>query len=106
MKRLLVILFLFAALVPLQGGCTYYYPLYNASDYPDYPENYGFIGPFFYYSPYGEYSYYEYPYPYSYPYEYYNYPATRVYLGEKPGAITERQFERNSSEKESGPSSR
>ncbi len=104
MKRLFIILFLFAALALLPGGCTYYYPLDYASYYPDTP-NYGFVGPFIYYSPYGEYSYYEYPYLYSYPYEYYNYPATRFYFGERPG-VTERQFERNGSEKESAPPSR
>ncbi len=98
MKRFFIILFLFAALALLPGGCTYYYPLdYDPSYYPD---NYGFIAPFIYYSPYGYYSYS--PYPYSYPYGYYHYyPSTRFYFGESPEDFSQRQFE--SREKPAGP---
>jgi hypothetical protein len=91
MKRLGTILFLFSVIVSLLGGCTYYYPYgYDPSSYP--PDNYGFIAPFYYYSPYGYYSYS--PYPYSYPYGYYHYyPSTRFYFGERPEDFSERHFE-------------
>jgi hypothetical protein len=79
MKRLITILFLFSVIVLLLGGCTYYYPLGYDSSY--YPDNYGFIAPFYYYSPYGDYSYSQYP--YFHPYGDY-YPSTRFYLGERP----------------------
>ncbi|MDA8105134.1 MAG: hypothetical protein M0Z71_07090 [Nitrospiraceae bacterium] len=98
MKKLITISFLFSVIVLLLGGCTYYYPLdYDRSYYPD---NYGFIAPFNYYSPYGYYSYS--PYPYSYPYGYYHYyPSTRFYLGERPEDFRERKFE--SPERPAGP---
>lgn len=89
MKRLINSLFLFVVVL-LLGGCAYYYPYgYDSSNYPD---NYGFIAPFYYHSPHGYYS--NYPYPYPYPYEYYDYyPSNRLYLGESPEEFRERHFE-------------
>ena len=90
MKRLITILFLFSVIVLLLGGCTYYFPYdYDPSNYPD---NYGFIGPYYHYSPNGYYS--NSPYPSSYPYEYYYYyPSPRLYFGERPEDFRERHLE-------------
>lgn len=90
MKRLISILFFFSVIVLLLGGCAYYYPYDYDSSY--YPDNHGFIAPFYYYSPFGDYSYSPFPYPYSYPYGYY-YPSTRFYFGESREDFRERHFD-------------
>ncbi len=90
MNKLVNIVFLFLAIMLVMGGCAYYYPYGYDPDY--YPENYGFIAPFYYYSPLGYYS--NYPYPYPYPYNYYDYyPSERFYLGERPEDSRGRHFE-------------
>ena len=91
MKKLVNILFLFLVIMLLLGGCAYYYPYgYDPNSYPD---NYGFIAPFYYYSPAGYYSNYPYPYAYKYDYDEYYPPSDRFYLGEKPEGYKERHFE-------------
>jgi hypothetical protein len=90
MKGLIIILFFLSLIVLPLAGCTYYYPYGYDSYY--YPDNYGFIAPFYYYSPYGDYSYP--PYLYSYPHGYYYYsPSSRFYFGERPEDFGERHFE-------------
>ncbi len=91
MKRLIFIIFLIQVIALLTGGCSYYYPI--GYEPPYHPINYGFVAPYYNYSPFGYYTNYPYPYAFTYDSDEYNPPSERIYLGESPEGYKERHFE-------------